>query len=258
MSASWQDIAREKRESRDKSLTAVFRLPEAPPSGIELPDGTKYPSTLLTEFELDVTESSAAVLVQDLASGKHKAVDVVHAFAHRATIAHGLTNCLTEVLFDEASERARQLDEHLARSGVPVGPLHGLPVSLKDQFRVEGAETSLGYVGWLGRKESKEEESLAVQALKEAGAIVFAKTNVPASLMVCDEQSAPFYPRIAADLFLGHGNQQQHLWVHMEPVQPSTFFLRLVRRGSSSSRHAWQRHRACFRLWYATLFISSI
>jgi hypothetical protein len=41
------------------------------------------------------------------------------------------TSCLTEIFFVEAMERARALDQHLADTGETVGPLHGLPVSLK-------------------------------------------------------------------------------------------------------------------------------
>lgn len=43
----------------------------------------------------------------------------------------GQTNCLTETLFDEALERAKYCDEYLAKEGKPLGPLHGLPISLK-------------------------------------------------------------------------------------------------------------------------------
>jgi hypothetical protein len=41
------------------------------------------------------------------------------------------THCLTETFFPEALERARYLDSYLAREGKVVGPLHGLPISLK-------------------------------------------------------------------------------------------------------------------------------
>lgn len=54
------------------------------------------------------------------------------------------TNCLTEIFVDRALERARQVDEHLERTGTVLGPLHGLPVSLKDQFCMKGLETIMG------------------------------------------------------------------------------------------------------------------
>lgn len=41
------------------------------------------------------------------------------------------TSCLTEIFFDEGIERAKWLDQQLQTTGKVVGPLHGLPVSLK-------------------------------------------------------------------------------------------------------------------------------
>lgn len=53
-------------------------------------------------------------------------------------------NCLTEIFVDRALERAAELDAHLKKSGKVVGPLHGLPISLKDQLRMKGLETTMG------------------------------------------------------------------------------------------------------------------
>lgn len=53
-------------------------------------------------------------------------------------------NCLTEVFIDRALRRAAELDAHLKEHGTVVGPLHGLPISLKDQFPVKGIETTMG------------------------------------------------------------------------------------------------------------------
>lgn len=56
-------------------------------------------------------------------------------------------NCLHEIFFDAAIADAERLDEYYAKNGKPIGPLHGLPVSLKDQFHVKDVETTMGYVG---------------------------------------------------------------------------------------------------------------
>ena len=56
-------------------------------------------------------------------------------------------NCLLETFFDAAIEDAKKLDQYFAQHKEPIGPLHGLPVSLKDQFHIKGVETSMGYVG---------------------------------------------------------------------------------------------------------------
>lgn len=99
-------------------------------------------------------------------------------------------NCLHEVFFDAAIEDARRLDAYFAQHGKPIGPLHGLPVSLKDQFHVKGVETTMGYVGWIGTFEGNCNdarrcvvESELVRELRSLGAILYCKTSVPMTLM---------------------------------------------------------------------------
>jgi amidase len=106
---------------------------------------------------------------------------------------------LTEIFIDRALKRAAELDEHFRTTGKTVGPLHGLPVSLKDQLAIEGLETTMGksgrwgvfflflihvgYVAWIGQY--AERNAVLVDILLEAGAVPFVRTNVPQTLMVC-------------------------------------------------------------------------
>lgn len=53
---------------------------------------------------------------------------------------------LLEVGFKVALDRARELDEYFEEHGKPIGPLHGMPITLKDQWHVKGMETTFGYV----------------------------------------------------------------------------------------------------------------
>ena len=79
-------------------------------------------------------------------------------------------NAFTSVLADDALARARELD------GLePVGPLHGLPVVIKDLFDVAGVPTTGGCGAYEGRIAT--EDSDVVAALRAAGAVVVAKTN---------------------------------------------------------------------------------
>ena len=94
------------------------------------------------------------------------------------------TNCLSEIRFLEAENDAKALDEHFLRTSQTVGPLHGLPISLKDRFNIEGLESACGYVSWLGDKKSTDSEGILVQRLRRMGAILFVKTNVPMSMLV--------------------------------------------------------------------------
>jgi len=91
-------------------------------------------------------------------------------------------NCLHEIMFDQALARAKELDEYLRKYNKPVGPLHGLPVSLKDQFHVKGADTTMGYIGWIdtyeGRKDPEKVhlvESQVVRELLSLGAVLYCK-----------------------------------------------------------------------------------
>lgn len=87
-------------------------------------------------------------------------------------------------MFDSAIQRAKELDEHFAATGKTLGPLHGLPVSLKDCFNVRGYPTSVGFTAWA--LEPVQTESAIVTLLKEAGAVLYVKTNVPTAMMYAE------------------------------------------------------------------------
>ena len=98
--------------------------------------------------------------------------------------------CLHETFFDAAIEDAKSLDVYLAEHKKPKGPLHGLPISLKDQFHIKNVETTMGYVGWIdtfqGKKGTGMEkvyESEMVKGLRTMGAVLYCKTSVPHTLM---------------------------------------------------------------------------
>ncbi|KIJ25598.1 hypothetical protein M422DRAFT_273411 [Sphaerobolus stellatus SS14] len=93
---------------------------------------------LPNEFELEVTASPVEVLLPKLASGEWSSVDVTKAFYKRAIIAH------QAIFVDKALERAAYLDEELKKTGKPIGPLHGLHISLRDQLANKGFETTMG------------------------------------------------------------------------------------------------------------------
>ena len=87
-------------------------------------------------------------------------------------------------MFDSALETAKRLDQHLERTGEVVGPLHGLPVSLKDNFQVEGVDSTVGFTRWVGQPAT--ENSAMVDLLTSLGAVVYIKTNVPTAMMIAE------------------------------------------------------------------------
>ena len=190
---SWEKSAKTKRDSINNSIPHQWRLSNIP-SVKEQRDVTGDSITKsLSKRELQITETDAVGIVRKIADGEWTAEEVTTAFCHRASLAHQLTNCLLETFFDAAIEDAKKLDRYYVEKKAPIGPLHGLPVSLKDQFHVEGVETSMGYVGWIGtfmgKKGTGQEkvfESQMVKELRTLGAVLYCKTSVPQSLM-CGE-----------------------------------------------------------------------
>lgn len=85
-------------------------------------------------------------------------------------------------MFDFAMRTAQELDQYLSEHGAVKGPLHGLPVSLKDQFHVKGYDTTMGYVGWIGTYEGDRDpakvnkaNSQIVEELLSLGAVLYCK-----------------------------------------------------------------------------------
>ncbi|PQE30135.1 general amidase protein [Rutstroemia sp. NJR-2017a WRK4] len=100
----------------------------------------------------------------------------------KTSISRFLNNpCLLNIMIPEALEKAERLDR-LHQNNMPKGVLHGLPISLKDQFHVKGSDTTMGYVGWIGTFEGDGEsekvgrvDSEIVAQLESMGAVVFCK-----------------------------------------------------------------------------------
>ncbi|KAJ5813140.1 Amidase [Penicillium robsamsonii] len=187
---SYEERCAAKRAQQLSSIPPEWRLKHVP-SAESVPDALNYIRGLLTPHELALTEvTNITVHLQDLASGKLTSEELTKAFAKRAAFAHQLTTCCTEIFFEAAFATARALDEHLAKTGSPVGPLHGLPVSVKDSLRVKGVDTSVGWVA-LTNKPS-EVDGKETRALRRLGAVLYTKTNVPQSLMMSDSYNHVF------------------------------------------------------------------
>jgi amidase len=166
---SWQANVDKKRKALAALIPEKWRIPVS-----QLPAESQRSvvsflkiSGLLTVEELTITELTVQELARKIASGEYTAVQVCQAYCHRAAIAHQLVHCLVEISFDAALEQAKELDEYFIKHGQTIGLLHGVPVSLKDQFRVKGLESSIGYVGLLGVID--EEESILTECLRKAG-----------------------------------------------------------------------------------------
>ena len=139
---------------------------------------------MLSPVERAITALPAAQLVLALRCGDYTACEVNGAFSHRAALAHQLTNCLCELDFAAATTRAQQLDAYFRQHHRPLGPLHGLPISLMDRFHVAGLDSACGFASWTGSPKTIDDEGLLLRALRHAGALIYCKTNVPMGALV--------------------------------------------------------------------------
>ncbi|KAJ7781812.1 general amidase [Mycena maculata] len=179
--SDWEAVCARRKRAQLDSIPKEWIIQLPPKDQLNVMD-VPHQCGLLTELELEITETiDVQTILDKLRLAEWSSVQVTTAFYKRAIIAQQLTNCLTEIFVDRALKRARELDEHLASTGKVVGPLHGLPISLKDQFAIKGLETIMGYAKWIGRY--AESDCVLVGILYECGAVPFVRTNVPQTLM---------------------------------------------------------------------------
>ncbi|KAM6521671.1 hypothetical protein FSOLCH5_006427 [Fusarium solani] len=189
---SWEARAAAKRAATLAKIPPQWRLaPEDLDRASEQRDLTgSFINGLLDKQTVSITSLDSLPILESISSGRLSATEVTTAFCKTAAVAHQINNCLHEIFFDEALDRAKHLDDYYAKNNKTVGPLHGLPISLKDQFHVKGVDTTMGYVGWIGSnlgisepKQIHEVESQIVTELLSLGAVLFCKTSLPQTLL---------------------------------------------------------------------------
>lgn len=182
----WTDIADEARRHRDATIAALS--PTAPTVPSKLPKNTLHvPEQLLEPLVISTTELPPEELLLRLSKGDLSAVQVTSAFLRRAAIAQGLSNCLTELLPSLALERAKELDAYFQQHRRPIGPLHGLPISLKEHLGLHGLRCTTGYIShW---DTVAKEDAHIIQVLHNAGAVFHCRTTVPQTMMHLETDS---------------------------------------------------------------------
>jgi Asp-tRNA(Asn)/Glu-tRNA(Gln) amidotransferase A subunit family amidase len=119
---------------------------------------------------------SAVEIAARVRDGDLSPVDVVETFLSRIERRNPDTNAYVTVCADRAREAARDA-ERAVEAGEELGPLHGVPVAIKDLNRVEGVRTTFGSHAFADHV--PDESDTAVERLEDAGAIVLGKTNTP-------------------------------------------------------------------------------
>ena len=183
---TWQEVAKIAQDHRDDSIRRVKPpIPEVPDQ-LTL-DRTEIPKYLLSTEETVITQTAPEQLVASLASGKYTSTAVTTAFLRRAGLAQALANCITELLPERAIARAKFLDEYLSKHGKPIGPLHGLPISVKEHIGMKELGLNVGFVSWWHRK--GEDDAFVLKILWNAGCVFHARTTQPQTLMHLETSS---------------------------------------------------------------------
>ena len=117
---------------------------------------------------------TVAALQASYRSGKASPVEVVEVLSERIGSFDADIGAFTTLTLERAADEARVLTEELA-GGASRGPLHGVPVGIKELFDVGGAETTYGSTLLAGRVPTEDAE--AVRRLREAGCIVMGLTR---------------------------------------------------------------------------------
>jgi len=122
---------------------------------------------------------SATAQAAALRKGQVSSVELLKAYLERVDRFNPALNALVVDDRKAAMNRARAADRALSKGEI-WGPLHGLPMTVKESFDLQGQPTTWGH---LPRKShAASSDALAVQRLKAAGAVVFGKSNVPLNL----------------------------------------------------------------------------
>jgi Asp-tRNA(Asn)/Glu-tRNA(Gln) amidotransferase A subunit family amidase len=126
--------------------------------------------------DLDLAFSPASAIAARVAAGELSPVEVVENALVRIADVNGQLNCFCTVRGEEAVQSARAAAEAVARRA-PLGPLHGVPVALKDTTPTAGHRTTLGsytHEHWV-----PDHDAWIARALAQAGAIVVGTTTTP-------------------------------------------------------------------------------
>jgi len=133
---------------------------------------------------LDIPFRSARQLAAGVRKKEIGCLELLDLYLTRIERYDGAINAVVVRDFERARRRARAADRALAKGDV-WGPLHGVPITVKESYDVAGLPTTWGLPSL--RDHVAAENALAVDRLVGAGAVLFGKTNVP--LYLADWQS---------------------------------------------------------------------
>jgi fatty acid amide hydrolase len=138
-----------------------------------------------------LTRLSGIELAARIASGEVSAREAVEMHIARIEQVNPALNAVVVKCYDEARAEAWAADERRAR-GEPLGPLHGVPITIKEAFDLAGTPATYGLTS--RAQTLAAQDDVYVARLRAAGAIILGKTNVP-QLLLYNETDNPVYGR---------------------------------------------------------------
>jgi fatty acid amide hydrolase len=129
---------------------------------------------------VDIYEMTASEMRDRLERGELCSVEIVKALHDRADEVESHVNGFAHQFRDEALRQALRADEERSR-GEARGPLHGLPLTVKENIDTQGTASTMGLRARVGRP--AERDAVIVRLAREAGVIVLGKSNVPQALL---------------------------------------------------------------------------
>ena len=128
--------------------------------------------------------ASVLMLAREIQARRIGCLELLDLFVGRAEAFNQKINATVAWRLAEARSHAQRADDAVAK-GESWGPLHGIPMTVKESCDVEGLPTTFGNPRFA--KNIARSNALAVERLHGAGAVIFGKTNVP--FMLADQQS---------------------------------------------------------------------
>ena len=125
---------------------------------------------------MDLTAFSATTLARFIRTNLVSSATVVDAHLSRLEAANPKLNAVVQLNADAARQQAKEADEVISRAE-SIGPLHGVPITIKDSLDTAGMISTWGTTG---RSDfTPERDATVVARLRAAGAIILGKTNTP-------------------------------------------------------------------------------
>ena len=102
-------------------------------------------------------------------------VDLTEGYLRRIDALDPLMNSYLTVMYDDAMNQAKKAEQSVMDKGSALGPLHGIPISVKDLDAVKGIRTTFGSLVF--KDYISKQDSIIIERIKNSGAIILGKTN---------------------------------------------------------------------------------